>query len=171
MSEKSFSRIFNFKMLTMKTKLCFYYKLTSMIYIKKASPTWNVRKNYVHFSFHFVKSILGEFNSYGCVRGIQSLWRVALKQTLMFPSEIACNFQKFPSSVVYVGSSLEIWFPLNFIYFERVFLPYFVNNLIRHFFNFRVWWKAHEREASDRHFYCRCKILSECERESSSDES
>lgn len=54
------------------------------------------------------------------------LWRVALKYTLMFPSEIACNFPRLPSAFFVrttssVVEKLQTWFHLNFIYFERVF--------------------------------------------------
>jgi hypothetical protein len=63
------------QMFTMKTKLCFYYKLTSMIYIKKLPKNMKSAEKFCSLS-------LSKLNSCGCVEddeGCLGLRGVALK--------------------------------------------------------------------------------------------
>lgn len=122
------------------------FLLTSMIYIRSPHVILHKMCGKIMLAFtSFSPFISSAFNEsiekikFLRVYGRVGLWRVALKQTLMFPSEIACNFQRLPSTLFvrndFVGcrkaSNMN---PFKFyLFWTCFFLPYFVNNLISHF--------------------------------------
>lgn len=122
-------------------------------------------KNYARFPFAFTSVALSvkSIEENEILAGVWGdvLWRVDFNASLLKSHEIFRDFHQWAQS--------EAWnmIPFKFYLFRTCFfLPYFVNNLIRHFsFDESVWWEGSKEKVDG--FIAFVKVcLSECSDES-----